>query len=165
MTAEIPLSQGKTALIDDEEIPLVQRYRWCAVYAKHTKSYYAVSSMKSKTGDWRNMRMHRLIMNCPKDKQVDHINHDTLDNRKINLRIVNNAENNQNRRAQSGSKSEIRGVTWRADTQKWHVRVELNGKKHCFGQYLNLKDAEMAAKNARKLLMPFSQEAIKPDVK
>lgn len=53
------------------------------------------------------IKMHRFIMNCPRDKVVDHINHDTLDNRKQNLRIVTQFENNQNLR---NNKSGVTGV-------------------------------------------------------
>ena len=53
------------------------------------------------------IKMHRFIMNCPRDKVVDHINHDTLDNRKQNLRVVTQFENNQN---QQNNKSGITGV-------------------------------------------------------
>lgn len=53
------------------------------------------------------IKMHRFIMNCPRDKVVDHINHNTLDNREYNLRVVTQFENNQNQR---NNKSGIPGV-------------------------------------------------------
>lgn len=73
------------------------------------------------------IKMHRFIMNCPRDKVIDHINHDTLDNRKSNLRICTHFENQQNLRS---NKSGIVGVHKRA-RGSWVGKISKNNKIYC----------------------------------
>ncbi len=77
-------------LIDNEDIEIAKRHTWH--FIKSYKILYVASTDK--------FLLHRLIMKCPFDKQVDHINHNTLDNRKYNLRICTPSENcfNRNRK-------------------------------------------------------------------
>lgn len=77
-------------LIDEEDFDLVGGMDWNAIYNSSIDGYYAVT----KTGVF----MHRLIMSPPKKLVVDHINHNTMDNRKSNLRVVSRSINNKNRR-------------------------------------------------------------------
>lgn len=77
---------GET-LIDLEDLERVLRYKWrlsTGNYVRGGKGNF----------DW----LHRFIMNCPKDMEVDHIEHNTLDNRKHKLRICTHKENCNNRR-------------------------------------------------------------------
>lgn len=75
-------------LIDDEDIPLVNSYKLYVSYAKNTNSFYVMTSDRK--------YLHRLIMSAQKGKVVDHINHNTLDNRRSNLRLVSHSENRLN---------------------------------------------------------------------
>lgn len=104
------------------------------------------------------LRLHRFIMGVTdRNIIIDHINFNTLDNRKSNLRIVTSAQNNQNRNgAQKNSKSGIRGVSWDKKTNKWRVTVKVNKRQICVGYFSDLKDAAISAENARKTLLPFS---------
>ncbi len=79
--------------------------------------------------------MHRIIVNCPKDKVVDHINHNKLDNRKCNLRVVTHQQNTFN-------KKNIKGYTRKEN--KYQVQIEVNYKKI----YIGLFDTEEEAQNA-----------------
>ena len=98
-------------------------------------------------------QLHRLVMNAPKGAVVDHVNHDPLDCRKINLRITNHMGNMQNRRgAQANSKSGVRGVHWAKHRNKWRVIVRANGVRHNIGYFDSIDDAEVAAITARSLL-------------
>ena len=81
----IPLTQGKVALIDKEDLPLAESYSWCAW--PHRNTTYAQSRMGA---------LHALIMQTPKGMVTDHINGNGLDNRRRNLRIVTNKENLNN---------------------------------------------------------------------
>lgn len=72
--------------------------------------------------------LHRLIMNFPKD-DVDHINHNLLDCRKINLRICKTANNMQNMNRHKDNRCKFKGVSLRSDTGKYQVRIMVKGKR------------------------------------
>lgn len=71
---------------------------------------------------------HRFIMDAPKGVLVDHINHNTLDNRKINLRLCNRSQNMWNRKRSCGV-SKFKGVHWCNERQKWRTQIYLNNKR------------------------------------
>lgn len=74
--------------IDEEDLHIIKSNKVYIVYVKNTNSYYLTTSNKE--------YIHRLILNAPKGQEVDHINHDTLDNRHCNLRLVSHKENRLN---------------------------------------------------------------------
>ena len=100
--------------------------------------------------------LHRFIMNLSDsdtDKVVDHINHNTLDNRKANLNIVGICENQQNRLgARKNNKSGIRGVSWDSKNQDWIVNV----KGQYFGRTKDKEEAKKLAEKKIKELMPYT---------
>ena len=103
--------------------------------------------------------MHRLITNCPKDMQVDHINHNTLDNRKNNLRTVTIKQNQENLlNARINSKSKIRSVSWSKDHKKWRVTIGHNQKQIFGGYFNNLEHAELKAIELRQKYFTHSKE-------
>jgi len=94
--------------------------------------------------------MHRLIMQCKKDNKlfVDHVNHDTLDNTRINLRIVTRQQQQQNLRGMKnkvGKTSKYKGVSWNAHAKKWIVQCR---KKTAGKMYIGLFDDEYTAAKA-----------------
>lgn len=115
------LPRGYETIIDTEDYSLVSKYKWYPHI--HHGMVYAVSS--------NSLRMHRLIMNAPPDKQVDHINRNGLDNRKQNLRLCSNAENIRNSKKQNGKcSSKFKGVS-KARKGKyiyWVGKVQSSGK-------------------------------------
>ena len=114
------------ALIDLEDINKVKDYKWCL-------SHGYVFNQKN------NIRLHRLIMDCPEDMVVDHINRNRLDNRKSNLRICTIQQNSMNRDIQSNNTSGIVGVYWEKSRCKWCAQIMLN-KKNIFLGYFNTKE-------------------------
>ena len=112
---KIPLTKGKFALVDDEDYVNLTEISW--QYA----SGYAQSIQRKKGGKQYAIMMHRKIMNCPSGLVVDHINHDTLDNRKSNLRICTRSENLGNRFGKKNGTSKYKGVTWHKASKKWSV--------------------------------------------
>lgn len=95
------------------------------------------------------LRLHRFILNFPDDKfVVDHINHNRLDNRKNNLRVVTQKENTKNRgKLNSTNKSGYRNV-YRSG-KFWRVYLQINGKSHLFPE--KFETPEKADKFARKM--------------
>lgn len=91
-------------------------------------------------------RLHRLIMSCPENKIIDHINHNGLDNRKENLRITGYIENNLNRNLAKNNKSGCKGVCYREKDKAW--RVHYRGKE--IGYFKNLEDAIQCRKEAEQ---------------
>lgn len=106
---------------------------------------------------YRKILLHRFLVDAPPVLVVDHINHDTLDNRRENLRVVTQAMNLQNVRAHRDSLSGgIRGVSYSRRTGKWIVQVCVNYKHYSGGSYSTREEAEEAAIKLRASLMPGS---------
>lgn len=138
---EILTSHSRYALVDDEDYEKVAMYKWYAVkLGNRADGYYACGNIK-KDGKYHTIYMSRLIMNPQKEMVVDHINHNTLDNRKENLRICTRRENTKNRVKNNGNKSGYKGVCWNKNAQKWQAQIMTNYKK----LYLGVFDDKEAA--------------------
>jgi hypothetical protein len=107
----IPLTQGQFAIVDDEDFEKLNQWKWYAAYFKNNKSFYAGHVMRnSDTNKFHRVMMHRIIMQAQTGQIVDHINHNTLDNRHCNLRIVSHLQNCLNRKKQEGKECAYKGV-------------------------------------------------------
>lgn len=104
--------------------------------------------------------LHRLVMNCPDDLDVDHIEHDITDNRKEKLRIVTPLQNSINRSIQSNNKSGVTGVYWSKQRNKWIAQITVNKKAINLGGYNSFDEAVSVRKEAeRKYFGDFSYDA------
>ena len=92
--------------------------------------------------------LHRLLTNCPDDMYVDHINRDTYDNRKSNLRICTNQENNRNKGLYSHNSSGCTGVVWDKARNKWKAQIVVNDKCIFLGRFDEKEDAITARRLA-----------------
>src|SRR5262245_54770890 len=110
---EVPLTQGKVALIDDEDAPRILTHKWTLSFdrKRRRKVFYAVRYVRNEDGSRMSIGMHREIMNAPDHLEVDHINGDGLDNRKANLRLATRAQNLRNTHRPKG-KAGYRGIYW-----------------------------------------------------
>src|ERR1051325_6561101 len=96
---KIKLTRGKYAIVDDEDYGSLSKFKWCAHQpTKSREIYYASRRYRLEKGHYPFVLMHRQIMNPPKGYVVDHINGDSLDNRRVNLRIVTQRENTLNQK-------------------------------------------------------------------
>lgn len=127
--------------IDLDDVETVQNLKWTI----DGNGYVSYNRKKEKT-----ILMHRFIMNCSDDMVVDHINHNILDNRKENLRIVTKSQNNMNRDLGINNKSGYKGINWNKDAQKWMVRIRANNKVIYLGLYEKLEDAIKVRKEAEE---------------
>lgn len=94
---EIKLSQGKFALVDDKDYEYLSTVSW-HYHKKPADRYGYATSSRTLRG---NRKMHRVVLEAKKGEIVDHINHDGLDNRVCNLRIVDASESARNRRVKN----------------------------------------------------------------
>ena len=96
----------------------------------------------------KSVYMHRVIKDFPENPlEVDHINHDKLDNRRVNLRLVTGSTNNRNRSSFKikGVGSQYKGVYWYKRAKKWVARIQLpNRKRKYLGRFIHEEDAAKA---------------------
>lgn len=124
-------------LIDLEDVDIVKSYKWGIDGRGYVRG-----------GNSRNIQLHRLIMDCPDDMVVDHINHNQLDNRKSNLRICTKQQNNFNKGLMTNNTSGITGVYWDKSISKWRAEIRYNKIKFSLGIFNNFEDAVQARQEA-----------------
>ncbi len=137
----IPLSQGQVAIVDAEDYEWLAQWKWCAMWSDRTQSFYAVRSLPRINGRQQHVRMHRVILGVARSVFVDHKNHNTLDNRRINIRPVTRLQNRWNADKQKNNTSGFKGVSWAKDRQRWVAFFFVNGKKKLLGRF---ETAELA---------------------
>lgn len=135
---KIALTQGKHALVNDEDFERLNSFKWYANKRGH--NYYAVRSIRINKKK-HTINMHREILKS-KDL-IDHINGNGLDNRRENLRICINKENVRNAKARPGS-SVYKGVSKNKATNKWEAYITVDYKRHYLGLYLCEIEAALA---------------------
>lgn len=139
MTVEIPLTRGYVALVDDADAELVSQYRWHPKLDRNIT--YAQSTTRVTEAPKTTIRMHRLILGATPGVEVDHINHDGLDNRRSNLRLCTRSQNMRNIRLIQVSTSGIKGVYWNKQHQKWRAQIMVEGKKIYLGSFASAEEA------------------------
>lgn len=118
----------KVILFDDQDYELISHYKWYLKksYKSKPEKYYAATNVY--TGVFsKKIEMHRLLMDFPIKKQVDHINGDGLDNRRNNLRVATCAENTKNRFITCRNTSGYKGVHLHR-TGKYNAQIMVNYK-------------------------------------
>ena len=96
----------KEVLIDLDDIEKVKKYTWCLTRGRDMILYAMTKTSENKT-----IKLHRYLMNCPNNKDIDHINHNTLDNRKFNLKVCSRTENNHNLGIRTNTKLGLKYIT------------------------------------------------------
>lgn len=167
----IPLTQGQFAIVDSDDFDTLSQYKWMA--RKDRYGFYAAKGLyKGKINGKYKVNfthMHRFILRVDDPNLiVDHINGNTLDNRKENLRIANKKENSRNlTRIKSNNTSGYRGVMERKDCvgpNKWRARINVDGVKKTIGHYSTAQEAARAFdRAARTYFGEFSGKLNFPD--
>lgn len=142
---EIPLTQGKVALVDDEDYErLMAMGKWYV----ETIGYAAknIPVMNGTVKKYTIQRMHRVISNAGEKDHVDHINGDRLDNRRCNLRLCTQAQNLGNQRTSKNNHLGVKGVTLFGS--KFRARITINYKQIYLGLFDSLEDAIIAYNEA-----------------
>jgi hypothetical protein len=131
---EVELSKGKVALVDDDSFDLVTGYTWHCSHIHGKDIHYAKTNIR--VGDrQKQIWMHRLILGCPSNKEVDHIDSNGLNNQKSNLRIATHQQNLFNQRKRSGGTSQYKGVCWCKRSERWLAQLVINRKNKVLGYF------------------------------
>lgn len=136
---ELKLSQNKVTLVDDSDYDHLLQFMWYAAFKGG--SWYAMVMRNKKP-----MYLHRYLM-CPsKNLVVDHINRNSLDNQRRNLRIVSQGFNIQNRLKLRSNTSGYKGVSRHSNqlTYPWRAKIDFNHKQIYLGVFKDIKDAAKA---------------------
>ena len=159
----IPLANCKKyAIVDVEDYYELSQYTWWA-YEKN--GLYKAIRLTKELSWKRPIFMHREIMKAPKDKVVDHINRNGLDNRRENLRLVTVAQNNMNKSSANGT-SKFKGVYFQRDIKRWRATITVNRYKKHLGVHENEIEAARAYDAAaKKYFGEFAYLNFPPDKK
>ena len=136
---------GRATLIDADCIGLLDKWTWQAIKAKSGAYYVRCGPCGS---------LARWLMNAPKGQHVDHINGDSLDNRRCNLRVCTHAQNQWNRKRSPGV-SRYKGVTYfRANNpeSQWVARITKHANRRYLGAFPTQLQAALAYDDAARAL-------------
>jgi len=121
----IPLTQNKIAIVDAPDFEWLNQWKWHTIKARRT-CYAARADYSHRPR--RYLYMHQVIMTPPSGMEVDHINGNGLDNRRINLRLCTHHQNCMNNRKERGRSrrypSKFKGVSWHTQSGKWRARIQ-----------------------------------------
>ncbi len=145
---KIQLTKGYEAIVDDDDFDRLNQFYWHAAMLKSGPKATRGRKLSDGPGPPK-IYMHRVIVNAPPDLMVDHINHDTLDNRKDNLRICTNSENLRNRKGPNkDGTSGYLGVSWAEPNKKWRAGIMVDGRYVTLGYFDTAEDAAGARDEA-----------------
>jgi hypothetical protein len=136
MAKEIQLTQGKVAIVDDEDFEYLNQWKWFAHKDIKNKKFYAVRNCKISNNKRCRLLLHRIIIKNTNTKMhTDHCNGNTLDNRKINLRICTASENLTNKHKLNNNTSGYKGVFWHKHAKKWYSSITKNKITYNLGYF------------------------------
>src|SRR5258706_10064208 len=140
----IALTRNQNAIVDAEDFEWLNQFNWHARWCKTTKSFYATRAVAGPKNGPRQIgvHMHDEILGCRQGEEADHKNHDTLDNRRENLRKCTRFQNIRNGRIHKDNKSGFKGVDWHEG--KWRARITINYATKYIGAFDSPEEAALA---------------------
>jgi hypothetical protein len=141
---EIKLTQDYVALVDDEDYERINQYKWFAHISRNV-AVYAVRTINISKTKKISQKMHRFVLGITDSTtQVDHIDHNTLNNQKINLRKATFQQNSCNKKKPSTNLSGFKGVCWNPSANKWQASIKVNQKCIYLGIFADSLEAACA---------------------
>lgn len=141
--AYITLTRGFESVIDVEDVALVAGYRWTVLINARSGHAYAVRFEKAKC-----ILMHRVLLDAPSDRQVDHEDGDGLNNRRKNIRLATPTQNQANKAVESRNKLGVKGVSIGKTPARFRAMITPGGRKIHLGYYATIEEAAAAYRGA-----------------
>lgn len=132
----VPLTQGKFALVDEQNFEEVSMFNWCAVKVRPNASGEVIYAKRTDTNEY----LHRFVAYPSPDEEVDHINGNRLDNRLDNLYRCDKSGNGQNRMVKVGKSSGYKGVH-ATSSGNWVVRHCMKNVESYGGTFSDKEEA------------------------
>lgn len=139
-------SSKEPIFIDVNDYKKVTTHNWFVGKQGYVES--RVKKHEENDYDATSIKLHRFLKNPKKHEYIDHINGNRLDNRKSNLRICTQQQNNMNRKIMKNNTSGVTGVHWDKRINKWVSRIWYKNKEIFLGNYNNIEDATRARMKA-----------------
>lgn len=140
---ELPLTQGKVALIDEADYTFLKAFNWYATQCRG--KWYAVRN--GRKGEPRKIYLHGFLSGTL-DGETDHRNGDTLDNRRQNLRSATHRRNMQNSRKRTTGRYAFKGICFHGNAahskRPWQARITIRGRRRSGGYFSTIEEAARA---------------------
>lgn len=147
MMMRIKLTQEKFVLVDNEDFKWLNQSKWY-LHKSYNSPHYATRTVLTRSQNkqknikkkekklWmhREIMQHKLNRELLCNEQIDHINRNTLDNQRSNLRLCTNSQNQMNMKSKTGS-SKYKGVNWHKQHKKWQSRIQFNKRQINLGYF------------------------------
>jgi AP2 domain len=138
----IPLTQNKNAIVDIGDFDWLNQWNWRVQWNRASNMFYVVRSSTTQSGKRINVYMHRQILDCKsKEEEGDHRNHNTLDNRRQNLRRCTSANNKWNSSLRKDNTTGFRGVSMRSENGRFTAQIWIDSKPRRLGCYATAEEA------------------------
>jgi hypothetical protein len=147
----IPLTKGKTTVVDDTDFEWLSRWKWYALKVRGSDKFYAAHSTGGRKSH-RTILMHRLLLAGVDGKQIDHRDGDGLNNTDANLRVATHSNNQHNKPAYKNNTSGFKGVCWNKAEGMWKAQISVDGKNRHLGNFSDKHEAASVYQEAAKML-------------
>ena len=143
----LPLTNSnKKVIIDNEQYLWLSQHKWYLIGSKES-GYVGQTVYNQKTKKCHQVKLHKVLLWCPKGYMIDHINGNRFDNRLNILRIVTSQQNSLNRRKTvKKRKSKFKGVSTWSSSKKWIAQISKKGKYQYLGSFKTEKEAALKEK-------------------
>jgi hypothetical protein len=142
MAKEIILTQGKVAIVDNEDYDYLNQFKWYA--SNKNGKFYVQKKITVSKNKTTCISMHRFIMKPNKGMVIDHLDGNPLNNKKNNLRICTHAENMRNSKIRINNKSGYKGVSYQENSNNYRASIRFNNIKINIGDFIDPIDAAKA---------------------
>lgn len=157
---KVPLSQGKFAIVSDEDAEIESYGNWVA----HKSGNHFYACYRGSTANRPRTWMHALVLerilnrSLKKGEIPDHINGDKLDNRRENIRLASRSQNEANKPPRGNCSSRFKGVCWDREKGLWRCMITINKRRIHIGYYKEEEDAAKAYNSkAKDIFGPFAR--------